>query len=203
MIKNIFAVILIFIMILSTSCADTSDSIGSDAGGILTNADVPNDTSSSTPITVKKEKIVLADHKNSDQLITAGEDKYAVRFTAESKLHSFDLHAFSSGGMCSAKIALYKWSNDYETTVNAQPYDTYTLSPLSKKEIGAIQAMSFPSTKTPPAGEYLIVISLSNSGGVILMGDKTDDAKENGVVCYKNGVEYDKTPCMTMTFQSK
>ena len=28
-------------------------------------------------------------------------------------------------------------------------------------------------------------------------------AKENGVICYKNGTEYEKTPCMTMTFQTK
>ena len=151
---------------------------------------------------VKKEKIVFADHSVSDELITSGKDKYAIRFTAESKLHSFDLHAFSSGGMCRAVITLYKWSND-ETTVNTQPYDTYTLGPLSKKEIGAIPAMSFPSIKTPPEGEYLLVISLSNPNGLLLMGEKTDEAKEVGAVCYKNGTEYEKTPCMTMTFQSK
>ena len=203
MIKNVLAIILMLFIIFSASCANTSTVSESNSDGTVTDAHAPNDTAANTPITVKKEKIVFADHMISDELVAAGEDKYAVRFTAESKLHSFDLHAFSSGGMCSAKIALYKWSNDYETTVNAQPYDTYTLSPLSKKEIGAIPAMSFSSTKTPPAGEYLIVISLSNSGGVILMGDKTDDAKENGVVCFKNGVEYDKTPCMTMTFHSK
>ena len=203
MIKNILTVILMLLIIFSTSCADTSESSGSNANGTVTDAYTPTDTAVNTPITVKKEKIVLADHTISDELITAGEDKYAVRFTAESTLHSFDLHAFSSSGMCSAKIALYKWSNDYETTVNAQPYDTYTLSPLSKKEIGAIPAMSFSSTKTPSAGEYLLVISLSNPSGIILMGDKTDDAKENGVVCYKNGTEYEKTPCMTMTFQTK
>lgn len=203
MIKNILAIIFIFIIMLFASCADTSDSVGSNAGGALTNSAVPNDTSSSAPITTEKEKIVLADHSNSDELITAGEDKYAVRFNAVGKLHSLDLHAFSSGGMCRVVMTLYKWSDDYETTVNTQPYDTYTLGPLSKKEIGAIPAVSFPSIKTPSEGEYLLVISLSNPDGLILFGEKTDDAVKNGVISYKNGVEYDKTPCMTMTFQSK
>ncbi len=202
MIKNILTVILIFVIIFSASCADTSSGVESNANGTVTDAYTPNDTAN-IPITVKKEKIVFADHTISDELITAGEDKYAVRFTTESKLHSFDLHAFSLSGICSAKIALYEWAGDYDTTVNTTPYDTYTLGPLGKKDMGIISAMSFPSTKTPPAGEYLLVISLSNPSGAILMGQKTDDAKENGVVCYKNGVEYDKTPCMTMTFQSK
>ena len=132
--------------------------------------------------------------------ITGDENKYAVKFTASSKLHSFDLHAFAGKGMCRAVVTLYSWSEDYETTVSSTPFDIYTLGPLSKKDIGAVQAMMFPSIKTPPAGEYLIVISCSSPDALLLMGEKTEAAEQSGIVCYKNGVEYDKTPCMTMAY---
>ncbi len=174
-------------MIFSVSCADSTDNS-------------VNDTTAPAPILPKTEKITFCDYKTANDYEASGENKYAVRFTASSKLHSFDLHAFAGEGMSRAVVTLYKWSGDYETTVNSKPFDMYTLGPLSKKEIGAVQAMVFPSMKTPEAGEYLLVISLTSPEALLLMGEQTEDAKNNGVISYKNGIEYDKTPCMTMAY---
>lgn len=187
--KNIFITALAVIMAVSASCTAPSDTVESG-----------KDSVTEQTILVKREKLIFCDYKTADDYILAEKDKYAVRFNAESPLHSFDLHAFSGEGMCSAVITLYKWTDDYETTVNSKPFDKYTLGPLSKKDIGAVQAMSFSSIKTPPAGEYLLLISFSNPTSLLLMGEKTEDAKKNGIICYKNGVEYDKTPCMTMAY---
>lgn len=183
--KNIFiSILLLFIVVFSVSCGNGSS----------------DDTTAPAPILPKTEKITFSDYKAASDYETAGENKYAVRFTASNKLHSFDLHAFAGEGMSRAVVTLYNWSGDYETTVNSKPFDIYSIGPLSKKDIGAVQALMFPSMKIPPAGEYLVVISLSSPNALLLMGEKTEDAEQRGIICYKNGAEYDKTPCMTMAY---
>lgn len=186
--KNIIiSVLLLFVIIFSASCTKE----------ITDPSDV---TTAPAPVLLKTEKVTFCDYTTANDYETMDENKYAVKFTASSKLHSFDLHAFAGKGMSRAVVTLYSWSEDYETTVSSTPFDIYTLGPLSKKDIGAVQAMMFPSIKTPPAGEYLIVISCSSPDALLLMGEKTEAAEQSGIVCYKNGVEYDKTPCMTMAY---
>lgn len=188
--KNILFYILILLMaFLFVSCANGEST--SETG-----------ENTHTPQLPKTEKLMFCDYTTANEYINFNGDKYAVKFTAENKLHSFDLFAFSSDISSRAIVTLYKWAGDYQTTVDSTPYDIYTLGPLGEKGSGIVNAMAFSNTKTPEAGEYLIVITSADDEASLLMGEKTDAAENNGAVCYKNGVEYDKMPCMTMAYHS-
>ena len=125
-------------------------------------------------------------------------DTYGVHFTAEEMIYMLNVR-FVSEKNASALMELYKWDTDYETTVKHEPIKKSSFRNIPKKEDNSLSAATFLTEQMPQSGEYLAVFS-SKSGADIMIGEKTDDAVKNGIVCYKNGLEIQQAPNVTVVY---
>ena len=146
----------------------------------------------------KTEKLLFSNGETESALI--GDDTYAVRFSSEKELYSFELSAFSESEKGSVRLTLYKWKGDYQTTVSEEKYTEHLLFPLFPKEEEVTPFVVFALSDRLVAGDYLAVLSSNGTDAEILLGKKTDDTN-SGIVCYKNGVEFDKAPCAVIEFK--
>lgn len=166
-------------------------------------ADVKNKPQTDTTVDFneflpKTEKIEFSSGDCENTVL--GNDTYAVRFSSEKELYSFELSAFSESKKGSVRLTLYKCKNDYQTTVSEEKYAEYLLSPLLPKEEKITPFIVFALSDRLVAGDYLAVLSSNGTDAGIMIGKKTDDTN-GGIVCYKNGVEFDKAPCAIVEFK--
>lgn len=136
--------------------------------------------------------------KGDTETVSLKNDTYAIRFKTEKTFYSLELKAYSDSEEGSVTVDIYKWNNDYSTTVSGEKSAVYSFFPLFSKEEKLTPSIGFSINDPLTAGEYLIVFSTDNTDAEIEIGEKADDT--SGIVCYKNGIESNKVPSGMIEF---
>lgn len=187
-VKRFIVTLVALAIVFISSCTSNGDVIDSN--------DI-SDTINFNDYLPETDKLFFS--KEDYETVSIGDDTYAVKFKTDRGFYSFDMPAYSDSGNGVVRIDIYKWKNDYETTVSEGDYSVYSLSPLSPAEDMITPFIVFSPNDLLIAGEYLMVFSSDSTDSEILIGEKTDDTNY-GIVCYINGVESDKAPCAVIEF---
>lgn len=117
-----------------------------------------------------------------------------VRFCPTIAFTDVELRCSSWGDTVGAlNFALYRWQNDYETTVAGEPVDTYTLADFKGSTVYNVFDGEYEY------GEYLIEITTPDHSEGVGLYHYTMQGTNDAYISYENGVELDTNIYLSWT----